>query len=64
MSLALNINDYAEKLSRALAQITKTPALTAGILQDATNVIAEEGCIALDTTRVGIWRVNFKTQML
>lgn len=54
----------AEKLSYALAQITKTPALTSGILQDATNVIAKEGCLALNTTRVGIWRVNHKTRML
>lgn len=64
MNVSAHNSEYAEKLNRALAQITKTPALTAGILQDATNVIAEEGCIALDTTRVGIWRVNYKTQML
>ncbi|MDL2210085.1 response regulator [Desulfovibrio sp. OttesenSCG-928-O18] len=53
-----------DRLSRALAQITKTPALTAGILKDATEVIAREGCLALGTTRVGIWRVNHERQCL
>lgn len=48
----------ARKLSDALAEITKTPALTAGILQDACEVIAREGCHALNTDRVGIWRVD------
>ncbi|MDL2307552.1 response regulator, partial [Desulfovibrio sp. OttesenSCG-928-C06] len=54
----------AEVLSNALAKITKTPALTAGILKDATDVIAREGCLALNTTRVGIWLVNFEKQCL
>jgi PAS domain S-box-containing protein len=49
--------EYANQLSDALARITKTPALTAGILHDAADVIAKEGCHALDTYRVGIWRV-------
>lgn len=50
--------DYANKLSSALALITKTPALTSGILVDAAKVIAEEGCHALRTHRVGIWRIS------
>ncbi|MDL2271934.1 response regulator [Desulfovibrio sp. OttesenSCG-928-I05] len=54
----------ADKLSNALALITKTPALTAGILKEATDVIAREGCRALETTRVGIWRVNHEKQQL
>ena len=53
-----------ERLSQALAKITKTPALTAGILRDATAVIAKEGCLALDITRVGIWRVNHERSCL
>ncbi|WP_310599553.1 ATP-binding protein [Desulfobulbus sp.] len=53
-----------ERLSQALAHITKTPALTAGILRAATEVIASEGCLALNTTRVGIWRVNYEKQCL
>ena len=45
----------ADRLSVALAQITKLPALSAGILEDAANVIAEIGCRAMNTHRVGIW---------
>ena len=49
---------YADNLSNALARITKTPALATGILEDAANVIAREGCNALRAHRVGIWRIN------
>jgi len=54
---------YSNRLGIALANITKTTALTSGILEDATNVIAKEGCHALDTHRVGIWRManNYAT---
>ena len=60
----MGVQNNADNLSRALAQITKTPALTAGILTDAVNVIAEEGCMALATTRVGIWRVDYGENIL
>ena len=50
-------NETPRTLSSALAEITKTPALTAGILEEAAKVIAREGCHALNTHRVGIWRV-------
>ncbi len=52
-----DMEGYAHKLSDALARITKTPALTSGILEDAARVIAREGCVALNTDRVGIWRM-------
>ncbi|MDR2137711.1 MAG: hypothetical protein LBO68_05410, partial [Synergistaceae bacterium] len=55
---------YANQLSDALAKITKTPALTAGILEDSANVIAKEGCFALNTHRVGIWRMSKDERML
>ena len=51
-------NEYAKKLSNALAKITKTPALTAGILEDAARVIAREACHALNTHRIGIWHLR------
>jgi PAS domain S-box-containing protein len=51
-------SEYANQLSSALAKITKTPALTAGILEDAANVIVREGCYALSAHRVGIWRMS------
>jgi PAS domain S-box-containing protein len=55
---------YANRLSDALAKITKTPALTSGVLEDAANVIAREGCFALDTHRIGIWRVMSEEALL
>ncbi|CAK7069179.1 MAG: Sensor histidine kinase RcsC [Desulfovibrio sp.] len=55
---------YAGKLSDALARITKLPALSAGILEDAASVIAEVGCHALNTHRVGIWSTNEKNMLL
>ncbi len=51
-------SDYSGTLSNALAEITKTPAMTSGILEDAARVIAREGCRALHTDRVGIWRMK------
>ncbi|MDR1579707.1 MAG: response regulator [Synergistaceae bacterium] len=56
--------EYANQLSDALTRITKTSALTAGILADAANIIASEGCRALNTHRVGIWRVTKDTTIL
>jgi len=61
---AANYLVSADRLNQALAQITKTPALTAGILQDAAEVIAKEGCLAMNTTRVGIWSVNYEKEQL
>ena len=50
-------NENATRLSRALAQITQTPALTSGVINDAAGVISREGCHALGASRVGIWNV-------
>ena len=55
---------YELKLSSALAKITKTPALTAGDLNAAIGIICEEGCTALEATRVGIWQADFNKQCL
>ncbi len=55
---------YASQLGAALANITKTTALTSGILEDAANVIAREGCHALRTHRVGIWHVTDDAALL
>jgi PAS domain S-box-containing protein len=57
-------NEYANQLSNALAKITKTPALTAGVLEDSAGVIVREGCYALNTHRVGIWRLSYDARML
>ncbi|MDR1841286.1 MAG: response regulator [Holophagales bacterium] len=50
--------EYANKLSNALAKITKLSAISAGVLEDAAKVIAQEGCLALNTHRVGIWSTS------
>ncbi|MCL2709173.1 MAG: ATP-binding protein, partial [Defluviitaleaceae bacterium] len=57
-------NRRPQILSRALAEITKSPALSAGILRDAARVIAKEGCQALDTRKIGIWGLNEGSPLL
>ena len=47
--------EYSNKLSNTLTNITKSPAVFAGILSDAADIITQEGCFALNTCRVGIW---------
>ena len=45
-------------LNNALANITLNPALTAGIFQDAVDIIAKEGCKALEASRVSVWKLD------
>ena len=54
--MIMNSIENINRLSDALARITKLPALSAGILEEAANVIADIGCHALNTHRVGIWK--------
>ncbi|MCL2809747.1 MAG: ATP-binding protein [Treponema sp.] len=54
VKMAKNI-EYAKKLSNALAKITKSPAISAGDLDTAADIITKEGCIALNTHKLGIW---------
>ncbi len=51
-------------LSNALAQITRNPALTSGDIQKALEMTAREGCIALQTTRIGIWTYDKEAYVL
>ena len=50
--------DTSRELSNALAELTKLPAFSAGLLEEAAGGIAQTGCIALKTHRVGIWTTN------
>ncbi|MCL1894691.1 MAG: ATP-binding protein [Holophagaceae bacterium] len=50
--------DECARLGRALAKITKSPALSTGNLEDVAKIISEEGCHALNTTRVSIWSTS------
>ncbi len=54
----------AAELSRALAKITRNPALTAGVFLDAVNMIAREGCVALKASRIGIWMIEHERNVL
>ena len=48
----------SEILSNALAKITLNPALTAGDFQKAVDIIAREGCRALNVSRLSIWNLD------
>ncbi|MCL2765322.1 MAG: ATP-binding protein [Treponema sp.] len=56
--------EYAHKLSDALASITKSPAISGGILKDAADVIAQKAGIALNTHRVSVWNITETSQVL
>ena len=56
--------EYSKKLSDALAKITKSPVIFAGVLKGAADEIAEIGCNALNTHRVGIWSYVENDDML
>jgi len=50
--------EYSQKLTDALANITKSPNITAGDVIAAAEIIALEGCHALNVTRVSIWDLS------
>ncbi len=54
----------ATNLSNALAKITRNPVLTAGDTHAALSMVAREGCIALCTSRIGIWMVDKQKNVL
>jgi len=55
---------YSSKLSGALSQITKLPAISSGGISAAASMISKTGCHALSTHRVGIWTVSEDTKTL
>ena len=50
--------DTSKELNKALMALTILPAFSGGILEEAADAIAETGCTALKTHRVGIWITN------
>ncbi|MDR2577473.1 MAG: transporter substrate-binding domain-containing protein [Chitinispirillales bacterium] len=56
--LVVSNYEYANALSGALVKITRSPTVSAGILKDAADIIAREGCAALNATRVGVWNTT------
>jgi len=55
---------YAYKLSNTLADITKSPVISAGILKEAANAITQQGGIALNTHRVSVWNITNTSDVL
>jgi PAS domain S-box-containing protein len=58
--------DTTKRLTQALAAISKTPALSSGIVEEAANIIVQEACNALGTKsiRVGIWNITEDTTVI
>ncbi|MCL2792666.1 MAG: ATP-binding protein [Spirochaetaceae bacterium] len=56
--------EYANKLSDSLARITKSPAISAGDLKAAADIIVQEGCVALNTHRVSAWTLAKDSEAL
>ena len=56
--------EYAKKLTDALANITKSPNITAGDVQAAAEIIAFEGCRALNVDRISIWHLSASGEFL
>jgi len=50
--------EYATKLNESLAKITKSPTISAGNLKAAADVVAREGCHALNTSRISVWNLT------
>jgi len=50
--------EYSQKLTDALASITKSPNITAGDVEAAAEIIAFEGCHALKADRISIWNLS------
>ncbi|MCL2188607.1 MAG: ATP-binding protein [Defluviitaleaceae bacterium] len=50
--------EYRKKLSDALAIITKSTAITDEDVRAAANVIAREGCLALNVHRISVWGLS------
>jgi len=56
--------EYSKKLNMALARITKSPTISAGVLKDAADIIAQEGCTAMISHRIGIWSYSNNENIL
>jgi len=77
LGISYNINDrkemerkmastyeYAKKLSGVLTKITKSPTISAGFIKEAAATITQEGCKAINSYCVGIWRFNRDSNVL
>jgi signal transduction histidine kinase/FixJ family two-component response regulator/HPt (histidine-containing phosphotransfer) domain-containing protein len=56
--------ENSKKFGKVLAEMTKLPTISALFLKDAADIIAKEGCNALETSRIGIWRLSENSEFL
>jgi len=58
-SYASRVRDYNPNILRdTMAKITRSPILYAGSFEDAANMIAEEGCNALNVQCISLWKFS------
>jgi PAS domain S-box-containing protein len=56
--------EYARKLTDTLAEIAKSPSISAGDLNGTVRNIVRQGCIALGAHRVSAWELDDDTNAL
>ena len=56
--------ENSKKFGKVLSEMTKLPTISALFLKDAADIIAKEGCNALETSRIGIWRLSENSEFL
>jgi len=56
--------EYSQRLTDALATITKSPNISAGDIRAAAEIVCYEGCHALSTSRVSVWQISDDTNTL
>jgi len=54
----------AQKLNDALAEITRSRAISAGKLKPAAEIIAKKGCLALNVDIIVVWRYSDEKNVL
>jgi len=56
--------EYSNRLNGSLSKITKSPTISSGFLKAASDIIAKEGCLALNATRVSVWSAAEESEAL
>ncbi|MCL2293344.1 MAG: resistance to Congo red protein, partial [Spirochaetes bacterium] len=49
---------YANKLNKVLAKIIQSPVLSSGYMKGTADLIAQEACCVLNTSRVEVWNLE------
>ena len=59
-----SVTDPVSKFNNALTEIAGSDEVKSGTVENAAGVIAEKGCMALSSQRVGVWLTNNDTTIL